>query len=47
LMLRSAEAERELEYVAVLGAKMHGKRPPKLPRLARRIRVKSGSVRDE
>lgn len=30
LMLRSVDADRELEYVPVRGANRHGKRPPKL-----------------
>jgi hypothetical protein len=33
LMLRCARENRELEYVPVLGAERHGKRPPKLPKL--------------
>lgn len=35
LMLRSAAAGTELEYVPVLGAVRHGSRPPKLPKLPR------------
>jgi hypothetical protein len=31
LLLRAAEAQRELEYCAVLGATLHGPRPPRLP----------------
>jgi hypothetical protein len=33
LLLRSVAANRELEYVPVMGAIRHGKRPPKLDRL--------------
>jgi hypothetical protein len=33
LMLRCSRAGTELEYVPVAGAKRHGPRPPKLPRL--------------
>ena len=36
LMLRCARARTELEYVPVAGAKLHGSRPPKLPKLPRR-----------
>jgi hypothetical protein len=36
LLLRSARAEQELEYIAVGGAIRHGARPPKLDRLGRR-----------
>lgn len=32
LMLRAARAGRELEYIPALGAKRHGKRPPRLGR---------------
>jgi hypothetical protein len=32
LMLRAAEAGNELQYIAVEGAVLRGKRPPKLPR---------------
>lgn len=35
LMLRCARAGEELAYVPVTGAVVHGKRPPKLPRIAR------------
>jgi hypothetical protein len=35
LMLRAAAAGEELRYVPVLGASLHGQRPPKLPPLAR------------
>jgi len=35
LLLRHAREGRELEYEPVLGAVRHGKRPPKLERLAR------------
>ncbi len=35
LLLRHAAAGVELDYVPVLGAVVHGARPPKLPRLAR------------
>jgi hypothetical protein len=31
LLLRSAAAGAELQYVPVLGTKRHGPRPPKLP----------------
>jgi hypothetical protein len=39
LLLRQASAGVELEYVPVLGATLHGARPPKLPPLrgARRL----------
>ena len=33
LLLRQASAGVELEYVSVLGATLHGTRPPKLPPL--------------
>ena len=36
LLLRSARAGQELEYIAVGGAIRHGARPPKLDRLGRR-----------
>ena len=36
LLLRCANEGRELEYVPVAGATLHGKRPPKLERLPRR-----------
>lgn len=36
LLLRSVAADRELEYVPVMGAIRHGKRPPKLDRILRR-----------
>jgi hypothetical protein len=36
LMLRCARAGTELPYVPVAGAKRHGPRPPKLPKLPRR-----------
>jgi hypothetical protein len=32
LLLRSAEAGQELEYIPVAGATLRGRRPPKLPR---------------
>lgn len=35
LMLRSARAGVELSYISVLGATLHGPRPPRLPRLER------------
>ena len=35
LLLRSAREHRELVYVPIAGATLHGPRPPKLPRLAR------------
>jgi hypothetical protein len=35
LMLRGVRARAELEYVAVAGARRHGARPPRLPRLPR------------
>jgi hypothetical protein len=35
LLLRCARAARELPYAPVLGATLHGKRPPRLPRRAR------------
>jgi hypothetical protein len=36
LLLRAARAGTELEYEPVVGAMLHGKRAPKLPRLPRR-----------
>lgn len=36
LLLRAVEAQKELAYRPVLGAIRHGKKPPKLERLARR-----------
>jgi len=39
LLLRAARAGEQLEYAAVAGAVRHGKRPPKLPRLANRARI--------
>jgi hypothetical protein len=38
LLLRAARDGRELEYVPVAGAVLHGARPPKLPPLARAAR---------
>lgn len=35
LMLRAARSGEELAYVPALGARLHGRRPPKLPRLRR------------
>lgn len=35
LLLRAARAKEPLDYAPVQGAVRHGKRPPKLPRLAR------------
>jgi hypothetical protein len=35
LLLRAARSGEELAYVPVAGAKRHGERPPKLPKLAR------------
>ena len=35
LMLRCARSGAELPYVPLLGAAVHGKRPPKLPKLKR------------
>jgi hypothetical protein len=35
LLLRCAKERRELEYVPVSGATLHGKRPPRLPKPAR------------
>jgi hypothetical protein len=35
LLLRHARDGRELEYEPVVGAVRHGKRPPKLERIAR------------
>ncbi len=35
LMLRSSRSGEELAYMPVLGATLHGKRPPKLPRIPR------------
>jgi hypothetical protein len=39
LLLRSARAGQELEYIAVSGAIRRGVRPPKLDRLGRRERT--------
>lgn len=36
LLLRCAKEGRELEYIPVAGATLHGKRPPKLEKLPRR-----------
>lgn len=36
LLLRCAKERRELEYVPVAGATLHGKRPPRLEKLPRR-----------
>jgi len=36
LMLRCAREGRELTYAPILGEERHGRRPPKLPKLARR-----------
>lgn len=36
IMLRSARSGEELQYVPVLGATLHGKRPPRLPKEPRR-----------
>ena len=35
LLLRAARSNEELAYVPVKGAVLHGKRPPKLPKLQR------------
>jgi hypothetical protein len=35
LLLRCARERAELVYIPIAGATLHGKRPPKLPRLAR------------
>jgi hypothetical protein len=36
LLLRAAQSGEELEYIPIAGAKLHGTRPPKLPKLAPR-----------
>jgi hypothetical protein len=35
ILLRAARAGEELAYIPIAGATLHGKRPPKLPRLRR------------
>ena len=42
LLLRQAQAGVELEYIPVANAVRHGKRPPKLERLANRAVAKNG-----
>jgi hypothetical protein len=44
LLLRHAREGVELEYVPVLGAVVHGVRPPKLPPLARKAGVREGGM---
>jgi hypothetical protein len=38
LLLRYAREQAQLTYVPVAGAVRHGARPPRLPKLARRVR---------
>jgi hypothetical protein len=44
LLLRQASEGVELEYVAVLGATVHGVRPPKLPPLTRIAGLQNGRI---
>ena len=44
LLLRHARDGVELEYVAVLGASVHGARPPKLPPLRKTAGLQNGRI---
>jgi hypothetical protein len=45
LLLRAARSGEELEYVPVAGATLHGKRPPKLPKLQRATAIEASAER--